>query len=183
MKNKTKLLTASVLLGCLVSIGSIAAVFAENSTTSVETTNYSMESTEKVNQAATPLGYDIDPRVQKNLEKNGVEFYPEFPLDTVAIKESVARAIADKSLIDDLTQEPLEVVVQYGSFTYPPLNIVDKKVWKITYIGTSMKLNGPRMPEGQSIEQPTSKKAVTWVTVDAENGEIINRYSSGPKRD
>lgn len=193
MKNRAILLAGSVLLIGLIGIGSLVA-FAENGPTPLETApvvtipaeKSSPETPEKeVNQATAPLGYDIDPRIQKNLEKNGVKFYPETSLniDKVAISEKDARDVADKSLVDGLTQEPLDVIVQYGSFTYPALKIGDRKVWKITYIGTSMELNGPRLPEGQSIKQPTSRKAITWVIVDATTGEIINRYSSGPKSD
>lgn len=123
----------------------------------------------------------IHPRVQQQLIQNGVEM--EFDPDKVTVSMDQAKVIALKSVEGQLTQEPSAVQVDSVVWTHPGHGVVNQPVWKVTLFGAPIRLEGVAQRNGEATVQPTSRRAVTWITIDPASGEVLAQSSAGPIHD
>ncbi len=128
-----------------------------------------------------------DPQADRFLKTNGIEFTaPSTPPTNLSIPLDKAVAQSHKYVSEALTQQPSKITVDFVGYTDPKEQLLDKKVWKITYWGAPVRLTGPGPDEKgvlPQIKQPTSQKAVTWVIVDPTSGDPISSFSSGQVSD
>lgn len=131
--------------------------------------------------------FSPDPQAEQVLRANGIEFsVPSTPPPDLPIAADKAVAMANKILAPGLTRQPNKITVEFVNYTNARERLQNKKVWKITYWGAPIRLNGPGPNEDGSlpqIKQPTSQKATTWILVDSTSGEPITSFSSGPVSD
>lgn len=131
--------------------------------------------------------FSPDPQTEQVLRANGIEFAaPSTPPLNLPVAAEQALATANKIMATGLTRQPTKITVEAVGYTNAREQVQSKKVWKITYWGSPVSLNGPGPNEDGSrpqIKQPSSQKAITWVLVDSISGEPITSFSSGPVSD
>lgn len=129
------------------------------------------------------LPVSIDPRVEENLQKNGIQFLPvTVPVD-LPVSANLALELANKIVVPQLVQQPIKTTVEFVAFSQSRQGYQNKNVWKITYWGASRKFHAPPKIDGSNltIEQPTSRRAVTWILIDPMNAseDFIMIHSAG----
>lgn len=130
----------------------------------------------------------IGSQIERNLKVNNIQFSTAVLTDELPVSADEAVELANAATASELTRQPIKITVDYVGYTDPSRGFQDKKVWKVTYWGSPMLLEGPAPAPGKSrqVEQPSSQRAITWVLIDPELGETtdpITTFSSGPVRD
>ncbi|PHM06718.1 hypothetical protein [Nostoc sp. 'Peltigera malacea cyanobiont' DB3992] len=135
---------------------------------------------------------DISPNAQKILQGYEGEFKSAVPLPDITVSAQKALELANKITLSSLTQPPIQTTVEYLSYTDKGRGLVNKNVWRVVYWGSPIMMTAPRSPANadasiSKVEQPSSKKAITYVLIDpndpdGKNG-FITRVSAGPVHD
>lgn len=132
--------------------------------------------------------FELDSWIEQTLRDDNIQFMSVMPPGDLPVSASAAVGLANKVTASSLTRQPIKITVEYVGYTDPYRGFRDKKVWKVTYWGSPMLLEGPAPAPGErsSMEQPSSQRAITWVLIDLELGatrDPITTFSSGPVGD
>lgn len=135
---------------------------------------------------------DISANAQKILQGYGGEFKSAVPLPDLTVSAQKALEIANKITLSNLTQPPIKTTVEYLSYTDKNRGFINKNVWRVVYWGSPLMMTVPRPPANADgsipkVQQPSSKKAITYVLIDANDpdgkNDFITRVSAGPVHD
>ena len=128
----------------------------------------------------------LDPDIEELARGKG-RFTPATPPPNLTMSAQQALEIANKFTQGRLTRAPIKTTVEFVYHTNPIRNFVNKPIWKVTYWGAPIRLNGPGPRDDGSpseFKQPTTQRSFTYVLVDPDdpNGDALGSVSSGRGR-
>ena len=136
---------------------------------------------------------DISASAQEVLQGVPGQFKPAIPQPDLPVSAQKALELANKAILPALTRPPIKTTVEFVLYTDSPRKIIDKPVWKVVYWGSPLMMTGPQLHVNGStdsthrVEQPSSKRAITYVLIDPTDPEAKNDFvatgSAGPVRD